>query len=48
MHLNHLEQCLMQIASTRAGKRAQRVEVLAAKAEDLSSIPRTHMVKGDY
>jgi hypothetical protein len=30
---------------SRAGKRAQLIKALAAKAEDLSSIPRGHMVE---
>lgn len=32
---------------TRADKVDQQVKMLAAKTRDLSSIPRTHMVKGE-
>ena len=33
--------------SAGARKRTQQVEVLASKPDNLSSVPRTHMVKGE-
>lgn len=37
---------IIKTRQNRAGEMAQQVEMLAAKVDDLSSIPITHMVEG--